>query len=124
MHNQMAANHEQAQDQPQAALLGGLLTDLPAQRGRSADGPHNLHLPLLRRLHPPDPPPAHGHQRQTELPLPDRLMVSTVPSLNEQPRMCGPAWRVARAPKAAASGGFVGLRIESASACHWVQVGR
>ncbi|MBK8399765.1 hypothetical protein [Propionivibrio sp.] len=34
------------------------------------------------------------------------------------------SWRVARAPKAAASGGFVGLRIESASACHWVQVGR
>lgn len=33
-------------------------------------------------------------------------------------------WRVARAPLSAASGGFVGLRIEAATACQWAQSGR
>ena len=34
------------------------------------------------------------------------------------------SWQVARAPKIAANGGFVGLRIESASTCQWVSAGR
>lgn len=33
-------------------------------------------------------------------------------------------WRVARAPVSAASGGFVGLRIEAASPCQWARSGR
>lgn len=32
-------------------------------------------------------------------------------------------WRVARAPKSVASGGFVGLRIEAAAPCQWVLEG-
>ena len=34
------------------------------------------------------------------------------------------SWRVARAPVSAASGGFVGLRIEIASSCQWFPAGR
>lgn len=34
------------------------------------------------------------------------------------------SWRVARAPTSAASGGFVGLRIEVASSCQWAPAGR
>ena len=33
------------------------------------------------------------------------------------------SWRVNRAPESAASGGFVGLRIEAASDCRWVLEG-
>ena len=34
------------------------------------------------------------------------------------------SWRVARAPVSAASGGFVGLRIEVASSCEWIPAER
>jgi hypothetical protein len=34
------------------------------------------------------------------------------------------SWRVARAPTSAASGGFVGLRIEVVSSCQWVPAKR